>query len=148
MRPQPTQRRKQTLLLGAAALAAAALALAGIATANDGRHHDDDPAGTIASFDRDTGKLVIELGDGGRIAGKVTRFTWIDDGDHGCDDGDERRHLWGDDCRRQLHGDGDGWRHGPRGDVDDLVEGAVVEDALVVLKDGRAFYAKIELGDD
>ena len=148
MRPETNKKRKPLLLLGAAALAAAALAMAGIATANDDSHDDDDPAGTIASFDRDSGKLVVALGDGGRVAGKVTRLTWIDDGERWCDEGDERRHLWGDDCRRQLHRDGDGWRHGPRGDVDDLVEGAVVEDALVVLKDGRAFYAKIELGDD
>ena len=85
-------------------------------------------------------KLVVDLADGGSIGGLVTRFTWIDDN---CE------HARRDD-RRQLHGSGGrdrDWPHGPSGDSDDLVPGAVVEDALLVLKDGRAFYAKVELED-
>lgn len=134
-------------LLGIVAL----LALASPAAAH---HHgesgfDDGPAGTIASYDSGSGRLVIDLADGGSISGLVSRFTWIEvDGDDGCDDRHGRRlHDW---CRRQqLHGfahgdDNDDWRH-DRGSAEDLVAGAMVDDALLVLKDGRAFFAKIEL---
>jgi len=141
-----------------AVAATAMLALAGPATANDGHHGDDDPAGTIASYDTATNKLVIDLAEGGQVAGKVTRWTWIDaDGNRGCGrHGDEtRRHgrklLHGDWCeRRRRNGDHDGhhgWRHGPDGDESDLVAGAVVDDAILVLKDGRAFFAKVDLDD-
>ena len=92
---------------------------------------------------------MIELADGGSISGLVTRFTWIDAGDNeGCDSSHSSRsrrqlHDW---CRTQQlhgseHGDDHGWHHGRSGDTDDLVAGAVVDDALLVLKDGRAFYA-------
>jgi hypothetical protein len=43
----------------------------------------------------------------------------------------------------QDHGDHD-WPE-PSGDESDLVEGTVVEEAILILKDGRAFYAKVEL---
>jgi hypothetical protein len=138
--------------------ALALLALAGPATANDSWHGDDGPAGTIASYDSDTNKLVIDLADGGQVAGTVTRWTWIDADDaHGCGDGgkskarrDGRKARHGDWCERKRTGDHDGhhgWRHGPDGDESDLVEGAVVDDAILVLKDGRAFFAKVDLDD-
>jgi hypothetical protein len=142
----------------------ALLALAGPATANNGSHgEDDDPAGTIASYDSDTGKLTIDLAAGGSISGVVTSRTWIDDGDNGCGDddgGDATRKgkavrkggkvaRTGDWCHERRNGDhhGDrGWHHGwDKGDESDLVAGAVVEDAILILKDGRAWYAKVEL---
>lgn len=161
-----TRSGRSTLLLGAViAMLLAASAFAGLAIAHDGDgdHHSDDPAGTIASFDRDSGKLTIDLGDGGSISGTVTKWTWIDAGEKcGGDQGGEtsRKQLHGWDCqeggshagdrgyRHRLwgdHGDRHGWRHHDRGDVSDLVQGAVVEDSLMVLKDGEAFYAKIDL---
>lgn len=130
----------------------ALLALAGPASATD-RSRDDDPAGKIASFDPETGKLVIDLTRNGMISGFVTRRTWIDDGDEGCERKGRkaRRAFHGDSCERRLSGDGDhrdhDWPDGPDGDESDLVEGAVVEDAILILKDGRAFYAKVELED-
>jgi hypothetical protein len=153
-------RRHRALAPLLAIAATALLALAGPAAANNGSHHDDDPAGTIASYDSDTNKLVIDLAGGGQIAGTVTRWTWIDaDDDHGCDGGGgeeskAKRHgrkaLHGDWCGRKRTGEGGGghgWRHGPDGDESDLVEGAVVDDAILVLKDGRAFFAKVDLDD-
>lgn len=110
----------------------------------------------IASYDNETNKLVIDLAEAGSIAGTVTRWTWIDaDARHGCGeeskakrDGRKARH--GDRCERRRTGDHDGhhgWRHGPDGNESDLVAGAVVDDAILVLKDGRAFFVKVDLDD-
>jgi hypothetical protein len=145
----------------------ALLALVGPATAHNGKgwHDDDDPAGTIASYDGETRKLVIDLAKGGSISGVVTSRTWINDGDRGCNDGSDgdasrkakqarkggKQARTGDWCHERRNGDhgdhGDrGWHHGwDKGDESDLVAGAVVEDAILILKDGKAFYAKVEL---
>jgi len=153
------RRNRARALAPVLAIAAIALlALAGPASANDRSHGDDDPAGTIASYDSETGTLVIDLTDGGSISGTVTRWTWIDaDEEHGCGHhGDEakrhgRKTLHGDWCERKRrngdHGGHHGWRHGPDGDESDLVVGAVVDDAVLVLKDGRAIFAKVDLDD-
>lgn len=137
-----------SLVVSVAALSVAmALALPALARdGHDGRFGDRDPAGTIASFNQDTGKLTIDLADGGDISGFVTRWAWIDDGDRDhCDDhGDDRRQLT-DWCRRSLHGDDDRDGSPGRGDRDDLVPGAVVDDAMLGLTDGRAFFVKVEL---
>jgi hypothetical protein len=136
--------------LGAISIAAM-LAFAGPATATDSSRGDDDPAGKIASYNEETGKLTIDLARGGMVSGFVTGRTWIDDGDEGCDRKGRhaRRGLHGDLCdERRFSGDGHGdhdWPDGPDGDESDLVEGAVVEDAILILKDGRALYAKVEL---
>ncbi len=66
--------------------------------------------------------LTIDLAAGGSISGLVTRWTWIDDGDD--------------------HG-----RHHGRDDSDDLVPSAVVDDAVLGLTDGRAFFVKVDLED-
>jgi len=53
-------------------------------------------------------------------------------------------------CRAsQLHHSEHGDDHGSHdfGNIDDLVVGATVDDALLVLKDGRAWFAKIDLDD-
>jgi hypothetical protein len=110
----------------------AMLAFAGPASAH---HHDfgsdDNPAGTISSFDPETGVLAIDLADGGQISGLVTDETRIET-DRGCRHGHGRHH---------------GWDHGSEGDTDDLVAGAVVDDAILVLEDGKAIFAKVELVD-
>jgi hypothetical protein len=154
MKRQPRSTRKPFLALGSMLALVALFALAGPAAAHhSSRDFDaDDPAGTIASYDADSGVLVLDLADGGSVSGLVTRYTWIDAGDHdGCDRSrhSQRHQLHGNWCRRQLHhfGGDHSWPHGPRGSSDDLVPGAVVEDALLVLKDGRAFFAKVELED-
>lgn len=139
------------LATSAALIVAMALALPALAH-NDGGHHfgDRDPAGTIASFDQGTRILTIDLADGGSISGLVTRWTWIDAGDDRCDRDDrrDRRQLHGDWCRRQLHQFGDDrGHHFGRGSADDLVGGAVVDDAVLGLTDGRAFFVKVDLDD-
>lgn len=148
-------RRARTLatILSAISLVAL-LAFAGPAAATGSPRGDDDPAGKIASFDEETGKLVIDLARGGMVSGTVTARTWIDDGDEGCDRRGRRharRAFHGDSCERRLSGDGEhgdhDWPDGPDGDESDLVAGAVVEDAILILKDGRALYAKVELED-
>ncbi len=121
-----------------------AMALAGPAIAH--HHHDsDDPAGTIASFDPDSGVLAIDLSSGGTVSGEVTRLTWIQ-----C--GDDRHHGWRHGRhhgRRQLHHSEDGdhdWSHSDCS-TDDLTAGAVVDEAILGLHDGQAFFWKIELDD-
>jgi hypothetical protein len=152
MRSKPTTFAHRAMFAALLTSAVALLALAGpVAGHGDGDHSgfdDDDPAGQIASFDSETGVLVIDLAEGGSISGLVTRRTWIKSDDDHCG---ERRHLSGWCSKRHhLSGSGNhhGWDHSSRGDTDDLVPGATVEDALVVLKDGRAFFWKIELEDD
>jgi hypothetical protein len=133
----------------------AMLAFAGPASAH---HHDfgsdENPAGTISSFDPETGVLTIDLADGGSISGLVTDETRIETGGdcrHGEHGDDERRsrkvgaralrHHFGDNDRGRHHG----WHHGHEGGIDDLVAGAVVDDAILVLDDGKAVFAKVEL---
>ncbi len=135
---------------------AAMLALAGPASAH---HHGDsgsgEPAGTISSFDADTGVLTIDLADGGQVSGLVTDETRIETG------GSCRRGDAGDDERRGRkvgaraphndfghdHGRHHGWGHGHEGSTDDLVPGTVVDDAILVLEDGKATFFKVELAD-
>jgi len=140
-KPRPGRGIASVAMSAAALTVAMALAIPALAqNGHDGdRFGDQDPAGTIASFDRDSGKLTIDLADGGPISGFVTRWTWID----GDDCGDDPRRLT-DWCREQLHGSD---HDGDRGDRDALVAGAVVDDALLALRDGRALFAKIELED-
>lgn len=153
MRSKSTVSARKALSL-LAMLSAAMLVIAGPAVSHGGGDHpgfhDDEPAGQIASFDADTGMLVIDLAEGGSIAGLVTKRTWIKT-DNGC----ERRALggWHDGCRKAFRGSDSGDHHSDhdwhpgRGSTDDLVPGATVEDALLVLKDGRAFFWKVDLDD-
>lgn len=139
-------------LVVASVVALAALAFAGPAAAhNHGSSNHGEPAGKIASFDPSTGTLVIELAGGGTETGLVTARTWIDAGERfSCDDRGHGRHARCWDRRHSDHGDNHGhgwghWHHGPSGNTDDLVPGTVVDDALLVLADGHAWFAKIDL---
>lgn len=146
---------RPTLFLAFAIAAAAVLAFAAPASAHHhhGRHHHrhhhrffhsqgGDAAGTIASFDQTTGKLTIDLTDGNSVSGTVTEDTWIDCGS-GCD-----HHGWfssGDP--QQLHSwDSGDWNDpGSSCSTADLVPGATVQDAVLVLADGHATFVKVEL---
>jgi hypothetical protein len=150
--------RSFALLAGAVALVAA-LAFAGPASAHHGGDSHGEPAGTIASFDPDTGVLTIQLSGGGTETGVVTERTWISS-DQGCGGG---HHGWshGRAGRRNLHGDFHGhggfhghhwgrhghgdWHHGAAASTADLTPGAVVDDAVLILQDGQAWFAKIDL---
>ena len=122
--------------------AALVLALAGTAIAHHGDWFGhDDPAGTIASFDSSSGALTIDLADGGSISGTVTHRTWIDCGED-----------WGwHRGRRSFHGSGDGgrdWDHHSHCSTDDLTTGTTVDDAVLGLRDGAAFFWKVDLEGD
>lgn len=138
MRPRPTARALLSLT------AVLALAVAGTAIAHGGgdhSRHDDDPAGTIASFDADSHMLTIDLADAGSISGKVTRWTWID-----CDDNNWGRHR-GHRLFQGSDGGHDGDRHSHCSTAD-LTAGAVVDDAVLSLRDGGAFFWKVDLEDE
>jgi len=83
MIPQGNRARLAGVLATVAA-ALALVALPGLASA-DRNHHSPDPAGTIESFDRETGMLTIALAEGGSVSGLVTRRTHIR-----CDNGRHR----------------------------------------------------------
>ncbi len=153
---------------------AAALAFAGAATAHHHDHEGDqggDPAGTISSYDAGSGVLTIDLAKGGSISALVTDRTMITVGGD-CGKGDRHarhgrkdarhgkaqrawrhraqrawRHRWGDGGSHHGwgHDRGHGWGDSHRGSTDDLTPGTVVDDAVLVLVDGTAVYAKVDL---
>jgi hypothetical protein len=119
--------------------AAIVFAVAGTAIAHHGeRFGHDDPAGTISSFDPSSGALTIDLADGGSVSGTVTHWTWIDCGED-----------WGwHRGRRSFHGSDGGhdWgHHHSHCSTDDLTVGATVDDAVLGLRDGGAFFWKVDL---
>jgi hypothetical protein len=78
------------LLLAVALGALALFAIPAVGFADHGHHHGhSDPAGTVKSFDQETGVLVIDLAEGGDIEGLVNDRTRIR-----CrnDNADESRH--------------------------------------------------------
>jgi hypothetical protein len=141
-----------SLMLAAAAL----LAFAGPASAH---HHDSgsgNPTGTISSFDPDSGVLTIDLAGGGQVSGFVTDETSIATSGSGCHHGDSGeetssrhgrksralRHNFDGHARGWHHGR---WHHGDDGSTDDLVAGAAVTDAVLILADGQATFVKVDL---
>jgi hypothetical protein len=178
MRPHGNRARLGGVLLAAAA-ALAILALPGLASSH-GPHHDHGDAGTIQSFDPETGALTIDLAEGGSVSGLVVRRTHIRCGhDHGHrhglhsherrrgaqassrgpgengDDGksgDNRGLEPGEDppghdgtAPGRSEGPGKGAEHSHRCTTDDLVAGATVKVAELVLLDGKAIYKLVGL---
>lgn len=148
-------RRSSSTAIGLVLSIAALLAIAAPASAHHRHHHHDEgPAGTISSYDPDSGILTIDLAKGGSISALVTDDTRIELSG-GCDKGGGERHAR--HARKSAraarhnfggeHGGGwhHGWHHGHEGSTDDLTPGTVVDDAVLVLADGTAVYAKVEL---
>lgn len=199
MKPHGNRARLGGVLLALVLGATALLALPAIGTGH-GDHRGPRPAGTISSFDPETGVLSVALAKGGEISARVLRRTQIrcgedrrgrrhhrrgrrrghghdggatlsrrgsdededrsgpdSDDDNELDEGDRRGHgedESGDDhdehgveAGEDHHGDGhrgdDRGRHGCN--AGDLVEGAVVMKAEIVLTHGSAFFKKIGL---
>lgn len=180
MRPHGNRAQLGGVLLAVAA-ALAVLALPGLASSHS-RHHDHGDAGTIQSFDPETGVLTIDLANGGSVSGLVIRRTHIRCGDdrghrHGLGGHERRRGAnasvrgpgesgdgreSGDRGSRGLEtgedppghdgtapgrseGPGQGAEHSDRCNADDLVAGATVKVAELVLTGGNAYYRLVGL---
>ncbi|MFL5871104.1 MAG: hypothetical protein ACJ75R_08475 [Solirubrobacterales bacterium] len=114
-------------------------------TDNDGVEDGDEGAGTIVSFNADTGELTIDLFNGGDLTGTVTGDTEIKcedeaDDDEAGDDGDRSGSNSGPG--RRSHGGDDGDRNCG---VADLVRGAVVSEAELEANGQGAIFEEIEL---
>lgn len=111
---------------------------------DDGVMDGEENAGTIASFDAASGKLVIDLFGGDTISGLVTDRTRIKcEGEHSPGDASSSREAEpGDD--RGGHGD-EGT--GANCTTADLIPGAVVEEAELEIEHGAASFDEVELAD-
>jgi hypothetical protein len=144
-------------------------------TDNDGIMDGEENAGTIQSFDQETGKLTISLFGGETISGMVDEGDngeneGEDSGDHqgeeaGDDNGEEQGEEAGDDNgenqgedhggepgegdQGEDHGGepGEGDQGGNEGNCTtaDLTEGAVVKEADLHVSNGQAVFEKVEL---
>ena len=77
MRLQGNRLRAGGTMLAAALLAVAILALPAIGKNGENSSNGPRAAGTIESFDSESGELVVALGGGGTISAKVVRRTQI-----------------------------------------------------------------------
>jgi hypothetical protein len=121
----------------------------------DGLPDGEENAGTIASFDATSGKLVIDVFGGETVSGLVTEETEIEcrgqkdgasssdsgDGEEGSDD-DPQGEEPGDDGDQEESGDDD---QGSDCTAADLEVGAVVHEAELEIEDGSATFEKVEL---
>lgn len=145
---------------------------------DDGVEDGDEGAGTVESFNSETGRLVINLFNGDAVAGFVTDDTEIEcdngddhgdededgegDGDHSGpghdgddDEGDDgpdesgrvaARHDGEDDGPGEDEGDDDkDCDDGHECSVDDLVPGAIVQEAEAKLTGDGLIFEEIEL---
>jgi hypothetical protein len=133
---------------------------------NDGVMDGAEQAGTIASFDRETGKLTIDLFGGESISGFVTEGTEIKCEDHsgasmssgeeepGDDNGGQGEEEPGDDNSgpgSENSGPGMGEDNENEGNCTtaDLAPGAVVQEAELQVENGKATFEEVELsGND
>ncbi len=143
---------------------------------NDGIPDGEENAGTIASFDAETGKLTINLFGGETITGLVTEDTEVECGcgshangeaeegttsarasrdGSGSREGDGPEQQAGDDNGEDGpehdagddHGsEGSGEHHGGSCSSEDLAAGAAVKKAELRASEGGPVFEKIELG--
>lgn len=141
---------------------------------DDGVMDGEDNAGTIASFDQETGKLTIDLFGGESISGFVNEETEIqcedhsgasmssdgssgDEGQSGEDNsGESGEEEPGDDHGEEAEpgddngGEGEEEPGDDRGEngnctTADLTPGAVVQEAELQIESGKATFEKVEL---
>jgi hypothetical protein len=133
---------------------------------DDGVVDGEENAGTIQSFDPETGRLVIDLFGAETVSGLVTAETEIECEDEhttasasheGEDTSGEEEH--GEEHGEDEPGDDDGDHSGPGGSegeddngggadctTADLVPGAVVQEAELKIANGTATFEEVELG--
>jgi hypothetical protein len=133
-------------------------------TDNDGITDGEENAGTVASFDTESGKLTISLFGTETISGLVTEGTEIEchgtqspsagtssdsseSSDHQSGEEDPGDDNGGDNSGPGSPGSGDGGElSGTPCTVSDLVPGAVVHEAELQVENGAATFDKVELG--
>jgi hypothetical protein len=117
MRRKHGNRARLGGVLVAVAAALALLATSGVAAAEHGGNDPAAPAGTIQSFDPETGVLVIDLAGGGSVSGLVGPRTHIH-----CDNGKHhgrhglRHHLRSQGATASHGGGAEGEDHRGRGE--------------------------------
>ena len=166
-RPQQKRTRIGGLflaVLGAIAILALPSAVAAHGHGHHGEkrhhHHSSGNAGTIASFDADSGKLTITLANDETVSGLVTEDTRVKCGHedrHGDDSGpgsgppgqgeDENDDPPGHDGTPPgaSEGPGQGADHTADCGPDALVVGATVARAELELENGAATFERVEL---
>ena len=133
---------------------------------DDGVMDGDEQAGTVASFDTETGRLVIDLFGTDTVAGFVTDQTEIKcednggasvssdggsgEGEPGDDNGGEGEEEPGDDNSGPSDNSGPGNENNDNDQANTcttaaLVPGAVVEEAELQLENGNAVFDEVEL---
>lgn len=130
---------------------------------DDGIPDGEENAGTIESFDSQTGMLTIDLFGNGSVSGLVTEETEIEcehrgteatASDSSDDEGDDDNESSDEEEPGDNSGPGSD-NSGPGNDDEDddacgteaLVPGAVVEEAELELSNGSAVFEKVELSD-
>ncbi|MFL5900458.1 MAG: hypothetical protein ACJ75S_04605 [Solirubrobacterales bacterium] len=124
---------------------------------DDGIPDGEENAGTIASFDPASGRLVINVFGGETVSGLITEETEIEcrgqkEGASASDSG-EGEEGSGDEQQSQGPGDDEGDEEEPGDDQDqdfnctaaDLKAGALVHEAELEIEDGSATFEKVEL---
>ncbi len=133
----------------------------------DGIPDGEENAGTIASFDPASGKLVIDVFGGETVSGLVTEETEIEcrgqkegasasdsgEGEEGSGDEQQGEEPGDDEGSQEEPGDDEGDREesgddegqGSNCTAADLEVGAVVHEAELEIEDGSATFEKVEL---
>lgn len=131
-------------------------------TDNDGVPDGQEHAGTIESFDAQSGMLTIDLFGKGTISGLITEATEIEcddsggqasasdssDGGEGSDDDRQGEEVGDDDGQgndAQENGSGGDDAQGSNCTVADLTPGATVHEAELKVAGGSAVFEKVEL---
>jgi hypothetical protein len=117
---------------------------------DDGIRDGEEHAGTIASFDPETGMLTIGLFGGGTIGGLVTEETEIECDDDGGEASASSGSSGDDEGEEAESGEdesGDDDETGVECTTADLVPGATVDEAELELENGVAVFETVELSD-
>jgi hypothetical protein len=116
---------------------------------DDGIPDGEENAGTIESFDSQTGMLTIDLFGNGSVSGLVTEQTEIE-----CENEDSSSASASHSGSGEDNSGPGSVNSGPGNDDDEgdcgleaLVPGAVVEEAELELSNGSAVFEEVELAD-
>jgi hypothetical protein len=126
-------------------------------TDNDAIEDGDENAGTIQSFDADTGRLVINLFAGDTLSGQVTPDTEIkceNENENEAEDNDQNEDRLAREDGSSEDNSGPGSDNSEPGNADDqedncttadLTPGRTVEEAELHTEGGAAVFEEVEL---